>query len=155
MDITVEFKKDAETIARLNQHVHQPHHQRQPGIFKPYDFETALAVVTELLAKDNAHGLIAYLDGEAAGYAIVLRRDYPPPFFQEGHRSLFIDQMAVKAGCQGRGVGERLMAAIADLARSEGVGRIELNVWEDNQGARKFYARCGFVTYTRNMYRDV
>jgi diamine N-acetyltransferase len=155
MHITIALKKDAEAIARLNEHVHQPHHLRQPKIFKPYDYETALAVVTELLAKENAHGLIAYRDGEAAGYAIVLRRDYPPAFFQEGYRSLFIDQMAVKAGCQGRGIGEQLMTAIVELARSQGVERIELNVWEDNEGARKFYARCGFKTYTRNMYRDV
>ena len=65
MDVTISLKKDGEAIARLNEHVHQPHHPRQPMIFKPYDYATALAVVTELLNRDNAYGLIAYQDGEA------------------------------------------------------------------------------------------
>lgn len=155
MDVRIERSADAEAIARLNEHVHQPHHLRQPGIFRPYSYEEALAVARELLARENARGLIAYRGEEPVGYAIALRRDYPSGLFREGHRALFIDQMAVKAGFQGWGIGEKLIEAVADLARVDGIARLELNVWTDNQGAVRFYQRCGFKPYTQNMYRDL
>jgi diamine N-acetyltransferase len=155
MSITIENSKDAGVIARLNEHVHQPHHLRQPAIFAPYDFAEALRVIQLLLAKDNSYGLIAYKDGEAVGYAIVIRHDHGQGFFQKEYRTLFIDQMAVKPDCQGKGIGERLIEAVAELGKREGIKRIELNVWADNEGAKRFYGRCGFKTYTQNMYREL
>lgn len=153
--ITIVIKKDAGVIARLNEHVHQPHHLRQPAIFAPYYYNKALKVIQLLLAKDNSYGLIAYQGGEPVGYAIVMRHDHQQGFFQLGYRTLFIDQMAVKPDYQGQGVGEKLIETVVELGRKEGIKRIELNVWTDNQGAVKFYDRCGFRKFTQNMYRDV
>jgi diamine N-acetyltransferase len=154
VDVTIKVAKDAEAIARLNEYVHQPHHQRQPAVFAPYDHAAALKVIQLLLAKDNSCGLIAYQGGEPVGYAIVIRHDHEQGFFQKGYRTLFIDQMAVKPDCQGQGIGEKLIEAVAELGRKEGIKRIELNVWTDNEGAVRFYGRCGFKPYTQNMCRD-
>ena len=155
IDISIIIKKDAEAIARLNEHVHQPHYLRQPDIFAPYDYPVALKVIEDLLAKDNSHGLVAYHGEEPVGYAIVLRHDHQQGFFQEGYRTLFIDQMAVKPAYQSKGVGKMLIDAVAALGKKEGIKRIELNVWADNEGAKRFYGRCGFKTYTENMYREL
>jgi ribosomal protein S18 acetylase RimI-like enzyme len=153
-EIVIRLHKDAGAIARLNEHVHQPHHLRQPAIFAPYDYDATLPFIQGLLSKDNSYGLIAYRGEEPIGYAIVIRHDHQQGFFQQDYRTLFIDQMAVKSDCQGQGIGEKLIEAVAKLGREEGIKRIELNVWTDNQGAVKFYERCGFKPYTQNMCRE-
>ena len=40
---------------------------------------------------------------------------------------------------------------IQGYAKNEGFDRIELNMWEFNQGALAFYESIGFTTYRRFM----
>ena len=40
---------------------------------------------------------------------------------------------------------------IRDFARAEGHTRLELNMWEFNREALRFYEAAGFTTYRRYM----
>jgi len=53
--------------------------------------------------------------------------------------------MWVDPGWRGRGVAGRLMSAVIGWARSEGAERVTLWVAQDNDSARRFYARRGFA----------
>jgi GNAT superfamily N-acetyltransferase len=53
--------------------------------------------------------------------------------------------MFVARPARGRGIGERLVAAVVDQARTDGADRVLLHVVETNPGAERLYARCGFV----------
>jgi len=55
-----------------------------------------------------------------------------------------------KAFGEGQG---RVWAKLA--ARREGISRAELDDRADNEGAVRFYERCGFKPYARNMYREI
>ena len=65
--------------------------------------------------------------------------------------SLYIDDFCVDPGCQKMGVGKMLFAAVKEYARQINVYEIDLNVWEFNEGAIRFYERCGFKTQRRHM----
>jgi GNAT superfamily N-acetyltransferase len=53
--------------------------------------------------------------------------------------------MFVIRAARGRGIGERLVEAVADQARTDGADRVLLHVVETNPTAERLYARCGFV----------
>ena len=44
---------------------------------------------------------------------------------------------------------------IKQEAKAKGFERVELNMWEFNEGALAFYESVGFATYRRNMEMEV
>lgn len=56
--------------------------------------------------------------------------------------------MYVEAAFTGRGIGERLVAAILDHAGTQdGLRIVQLTVSETNRSARALYERCGFAAF--------
>lgn len=55
-----------------------------------------------------------------------------------------LDDVTVRAGWQGRGVGGAMMEALADRLRAEGATRIDTGCHRANAGAWRFYERQGF-----------
>ena len=53
--------------------------------------------------------------------------------------------MFVARPVRGQGVGQRLVAAVVDQARSDGAERVLLHVVETNPAAERLYVRCGFA----------
>jgi glyceraldehyde-3-phosphate dehydrogenase/erythrose-4-phosphate dehydrogenase len=53
--------------------------------------------------------------------------------------------MGMLPGYRGRGIGERLLRASIDAARSAGFERIELSVYAANERAAALYRKVGFV----------
>ena len=58
-----------------------------------------------------------------------------------------VDQMAVVPEHQHKGIGQKLIFYIRDLCRKEGVNRLQLSVWLDNEAAKAFYEQMDFEGY--------
>lgn len=115
---------------------------------EPADMDAYLAeafsvptVRRELGAPDTttllAHGADGFL-----GYASLVRGG------EDGVRAedpVELRRLYVASERTGTGLGGRLLAAARDRARDEGHDVVWLGVWEHNHGARRFYARQGFV----------
>lgn len=66
----------------------------------------------------------------------------------KGFFSLHEDTLAaifVSPGCQGEGIGQKLMAKVKALRK-----RITLNVYKENTKTVEFYKRCGFHEVSEN-----
>ncbi|WP_299400098.1 GNAT family N-acetyltransferase [Pelagibius sp.] len=59
--------------------------------------------------------------------------------------SLFIWRLMIGEGHQGRGLGRRAVAVLADLARRNGFSHLCLSYVEGEGGPGPFYEACGFV----------
>jgi GNAT superfamily N-acetyltransferase len=91
------------------------------------------------LKDPNIVTIFAEEDGKAIGYA-QLRRTPDAP-----HGDLEVARFYVDRDHHGRGVAQLLMTAVDDQARSLGITRIWLGVWERNFRAIAFYQKVGFV----------
>ncbi len=60
----------------------------------------------------------------------------------EGQAGVFLEDLYVRPAARGRGIGRRLLAAVAALARNRGYRRLDLAVLHWNP-ARHFYERLG------------
>lgn len=71
--------------------------------------------------------------------------------FMNARKFYDVDELGVDANFRRQGVGTELIAFIRSEARRRGIRRVELNMWEFNEGALAFYEAVGFRTYRRYM----
>ncbi|HOE52606.1 MAG TPA: GNAT family N-acetyltransferase [Methanomassiliicoccales archaeon] len=57
---------------------------------------------------------------------------------------IFISSIQVRRGCQGRGLGGRMLRMIEDQAKSDGKAWVELCVQSTNERAKEFYHYHGY-----------
>ncbi len=83
--------------------------------------------------------LIAEVDRKPMGFALF----FPNYSTWEGKPGFYIEDIFVEEAARGTGIGRRLIAAVAKIAKSRGCARIDLAVLNWNP-ARGFYHRIGF-----------
>ncbi len=93
---------------------------------------------------------IAEADGAMVGYCKV------GPLYLDvdatGRRALELRQLYVRRSHHGAGIAPTLMAwALAEMRR-RGAEDVYLSVWSENERAKRFYARYGFVEVGRTLF---
>ena len=89
--------------------------------------------------KPAAEAMVAEEDGVIVGYAL---------FFQNystflGKRGLYLEDLYVKPGIRGSGLGTKMLRALAAIAVERQCGRFEWTVLDWNQNAIGFYEKMG------------
>jgi len=105
------------------------------GYVMPFQIdEAALTWMQEKLDFDLDASRIAYRDGEPVGLANLAVRG----------QDAWIGGVGVVASARRTGVGEALMRAVHEKARSLGIERVWLEVIDSNTGARALYEKLGY-----------
>lgn len=65
----------------------------------------------------------------------------------------FVEDVVVDGSMQGKGVGTRLIQAVIDEARNQGVRDLELTSRPSREAANKLYQKLGFEKRETNVYR--
>ena len=155
MTIRAARPADYPTVGRLLLQIAQLHHELRPDIFRPASRKYNLKQYKALLRKKKSPILVAENPrGEVLGYAMCKIHTWRNPVMVK-RTGLWVDDLCVDESARGQGIGEALMEAVYDLAREKGIARIELNVWECNEGARRFYERLGFTAQRRGMELNI
>jgi len=142
---------DIPGIVRLLEYTCNFHHKGRPDIFKAggkkYGSETLLAILNDKL---RVIFVAITEDGYLAGFCFCEWQAFSMPFINE-HTSLYIDDICVDETYRRQGIGKKLFAAAVEFAKESEVYAIDLNVWEFNESAIKFYESLGFTTRFRKM----
>jgi GNAT superfamily N-acetyltransferase len=86
-----------------------------------------------------AEVLIGELDDQAAGFALFFH-NYSTFLGKPG---IYLEDLYVRPGARGAGLGKALLGSLAGLALERGCGRLEWSVLDWNQPAIEFYQRLG------------
>lgn len=103
------------------------------------------------LAEGDVISAEQHLDYAERGLSwLALANDQPVGFIlAELHASsLFIVELSVHLDWQGKGIGRRLIACVADQARKRGLASLTLTTFRDVPWNAPFYARLGFEMIT-------
>jgi ribosomal protein S18 acetylase RimI-like enzyme len=95
--------------------------------------------------------LIAETDGEAAGYARLVR-DYTEPGIT-AKRPIELNRLYVHQRFLGKGVGPALMEKCFEIGKENGHDVIWLGVWEYNPRAQAFYTKNGFRVVGKHIFQ--
>jgi len=110
------------------------------GRGEPLSEEARRRLPAGLAALPTAFVLLAFAEGQAVGVAVCVEG-----FSTFAARpSLNLHDLAVRPGFRGRGVGRKLLEALAARARERGCCKVTLEVHDTNVGAKRLYERVGF-----------
>jgi ribosomal protein S18 acetylase RimI-like enzyme len=98
------------------------------------------------LAEPDAFVLVADVDSEAVGYAVVHLRG-PEETWATGERVAELETLAVLPGHRGAGIGTALVQRVYEELRRLGVAQLVVGVIASNADAVRFYERLGLTRF--------
>lgn len=114
------------------------------GAGQPLPEEVRARLVPGLRAHPTTVVMLAFQGERAVGVAVCF-----VGFSTFAARPLLnVHDLAVAPDCRGAGVGFALLDAAEAEARRRGCAKLTLEVQDDNQPARRLYARFGFTDFT-------
>jgi len=145
MNIRKATLSDSLLLSTLCMDVQKLHAQNHPTIFKePLSPDFAVSFFEKTFPDDTKYIYIAEENEQALGYIFfkVVERDENP--FLLSRHYLLIDQISVRPGAQGQGVGKALMQQVEVVARELGIPLVELGSWDFNTSAHGFFEKMGY-----------
>lgn len=151
----ISLTKDYEIIAKLNKYVQDLHAHLFPEYFKAYNYVEVKNFFKEIMNKPNLIFLLLEDNEESVGYAWIEFKDYPESAFKKSYKSVYVHQISISELHKNKGYGSRLLEEIATYAQTNGINKIELDYWVDNEVAKNFYRKKDFVKYREVVYKDI
>ena len=143
--------EDYPAVGLLLRQIAQQHAELRPDVFHPAQKYDKMQYATLLSDPDSPILVAEDGTGKILGYAMCQIKAWQGHSVMRDRRWLYLDDLCVDEGCRGLGVGAQLLQAVRELARARGLDRVELNVWECNEAALRFYERQGFITQRRGL----
>ena len=154
MDVTIRKAQvsDNKDVLRLLKQIAELHHIGRPDIFKGNTKKYSKHEFSKILKDKNKPVFVAVDENDnVLGYVFCIVINYKNHAVFNDYHSLYIDDFCVDESMRGQNIGKKLFEAIKIYTKEIGVYNIDLTVWEFNEGAIKFYEKCGFATQRRRM----
>ena len=141
--------EDLIALARLLDEIVAFHHSEDPSQFREPAAAEHRRYLDERFQDPDAAVFIAEDQGVLAGIAVTVIREAPP--FLNPNRFVLLENLAVATKFRRTGVGRKLVDAAVLWTRARDMQELDLNVYEFNHSAIRFYEAIGFQTVSRRM----
>lgn len=156
MEIREAKLKDVKQIAIIMEQISRIHYENRPEIFKEKSKKEIEDDVIQTIKNKERTILVATDESlNICGVLIYKIKEVKNHINLKDSRTLWIDELGVDEKCRKKGIGKTLMKEVEKIAKSEECSRIELNCWNFNENAIKFYERQGMVTQRRIMEKKL
>lgn len=144
MTIRKANEKDIPQINNLLNQVLMVHHSGRPDIFKADSKKYTDDELKEIIKDDNRPIFVALDENDkVSGYAFCIIKQNINDNILTDIKTLYIDDLCVDENLRGTHIGKNLYEFVLEYARKIGCYNVTLNVWSLNEGAIKFYEKCG------------
>jgi ribosomal protein S18 acetylase RimI-like enzyme len=126
-----------------------------PEIYRQFDAADALSHLSAVLSRADAMVRVAVDDGSVVGHAVLVVETKPESMFTHPQRYGHITQIEVEPEFRRRGIGRLLLADCEQLARSQNLSRIVLDVWAFNHSAKAFFQALGYDDIGSKLVRTI
>lgn len=152
MEIRRGEERDLAGINMLLSQVLEVHHRGRPDLFKSGTKKYTDEELLDILRDSSKPIFVAADAGQnVLGYAFCVLQQHKGDNILTDIRTLYIDDLCVDEALRGKHIGRRLYEHVLAFAREEGCYNVTLNVWECNQGAKRFYESCGLTVQKTGM----
>lgn len=153
MNVIIETAKleHYETVNEIVKEGHDEHALALPHLFKKVEHAMPRSYFNELLADPDSDVLVATLNEEMVGFAVMELKVAPDFDSMMPRVFAYMNDFGMKESYQKRGYGKELFDACVKWAKQRGASSLDLNVWEFNQNAITFYSQRGLESVSRKM----
>ncbi|MBR1929900.1 MAG: GNAT family N-acetyltransferase [Lachnospiraceae bacterium] len=152
-NITVRYalREELEAVNRIRRQVNDVHVNGRPDIFRADAWEHIRDIVYKRFEDEDSGVIAAFWGEELVGYAQVqyIHRSASP--YNRERRLYHIEEFGVDEKHRRMGVATALIQFARQDAREKGFPKLELDMWQFNEGALAFYEAMSFVTFRRYM----
>lgn len=134
--------RDIPRIMELLSQVLEVHASKRPDLFKSGTTKYAPAELEEMIADSERPIFVGEHNGIVQGYAFCVFQRHEERNTPR-YTTLYIDDLCVDEKSRGMHVGRSLYEYVLKFAKESGCHNVTLNVWACNEGAMKFYEKCG------------
>ncbi len=143
---------DLPSIVELNNLVQNLHARNHPKLIKPASEGTEFSDwFVEVIENPDSIVLVVELSGTVVGYIYAEEVKKTASWVSPTVHLLMLHHIGVDSKAQGKGIGKMLMDGMYQEAKKRGVQRVELEVWDFNDNARRFFAGYGFKDLRHRM----
>jgi len=150
MIVRVANENDFDRIHELMYQIFEKHLLRRPDIYKQGEIYTLEQHKKSLINK-NELILLAESDQMVVGLFHMVKMEFKENPFMRQDYVAFIEDFCVDRDYQRHGIGKVLYEEVVKTAEAWQADSLELNVWEINEEARKFYDAIGFKAKSTRM----
>ncbi|WP_416150112.1 N-acetyltransferase family protein [Salipaludibacillus sp. HK11] len=129
----------------------EEHSEELPYIFNKVDQVMSENYFCELLESLVSDILIAKINEEVVGFAVMELSESPPFDSMTPRKFAYMNDFGIKSSYQRKGIGKLLFEDCLKWSKSKDASSLDLNVWEFNRKAISFYKSFGMETISRKM----
>ena len=135
---------DSGKINELLFQVAKIHAEGRPDIFKSATKKYSDEELIGIINNDSSPIFVAVDERDAVlGYAFCIYQITNNNRLLQDKKTLYIDDICIDENSRGGHIGKHLYDYVVKFAVDNGFDNITLNVWSFNEGAFKFYEKCG------------
>lgn len=145
MIIRMAQESDIEDIERLLVEICNVHSEGRPDLFKRNGKKYDRNQISEIINDENRPVIVAFDEenGKVSGYAMCIIQTICNNNALNDMKTLYLDDLCVDSNIRGKGTGKQIYDYLLEYAKKIGCYNLTLNVWECNEGAKRFYHKCG------------
>lgn len=144
-------KHELDRVNEIRKQVNDLHCSGRPDIFSPNFCKEMQDIIYNAWEDENYDVIVAVRNGIICGFSTAERFVKPASPYSFERKFYQIIEFGVDEKFRRQGVGTEMFDFIKKRSKELGFDRIELDMWEFNESALKFYESLGFRTYRRYM----